>query len=750
MDVGRLLNSSRSLFSSITAALTPSERAAARPADPVRDRRNRVENVPAKAAPEPVAPPQVQEPLAPVCPVADPLELLNGCEARAGGVCPAREGAVVVALAGQPNVGKSTVFNLLTGLSQHVGNWPGKTVEQKTGSLCYDGLVMQLVDLPGTYSLTANSPEEQVARDYIIREQPDIVVVVVDAAILERSLYLLAEIMHLPVPVVLGLNMVDVARQQGLRVDTQILEAALGIPVVPMVASRNQGVRELLQKVTAVIRGEIALSPHRPAIREDHRAVLTELLELAGPYIPAPYPPGWVALKLLEGDSEITRLVREQLPAKVWSQVEAILHQHEDAVLAVAGGRYDWIGRMVRAAVARPRAGRVTLTERLDRIATHPLGGLVVLASVLGLVFWLTYTVGAPLQEWLDRVVVQGLAGLAGRWLAGAPAWVSGLVVDGVIGGAGTMLTFSPILVIFFAAMGFLEDVGYMARAAYSMDRFMHQMGLHGKSFMPLFLGFGCNVPAVMGTRIVDEPRARLLTILLAPLVPCTARMAVVAVLAPIFFGPYALWVSWGLVLFSLLVLAVLGAVLNRILFKGERAAFIMEMPLYHLPNWRTIGLGVGQRLLSFLRKAGTVILAVSIVVWMLATLPYGQIDTSILATVGRGLAPVGALMGLDWRMMVALLTSFIAKENAVATLGVLYGTGEKGLAAVLAGQVSLASGLAFMVVTMLFIPCIATLAAMRQETGSWKWPLLGMTMQMALSFGFGALAYHLVRLLAG
>jgi len=680
----------------------------------------------------------------------DLWDLPAGCKVRDGEECPGREGTVVVALAGQPNVGKSTIFNLLTGLSQHVGNWPGKTVEQKTGSLCHDGLVMQLVDLPGTYSLTANSPEEQIARDYIIQERPDVVVVIVDAAIMERSLYLLAELLHLPVPIILGLNMVDVARQQGLRIDYGILEAALGIPIVPMVASRNQGVRQLLKKIVAVARGEIVPTPHRPTIREDHRAVLNELLELAGDYIPAPYPPGWVALKMLEGDREATRLVREQLPAEVWSSVEDILHQHEDAVLAVAGGRYDWIGRMVRAAVARPRAGRVTLTERLDRIATHPLGGLVVLASVLGLVFWLTYTVGAPLQEWLDRVVVQGLAGLVSQWLAGAPAWLSGLVVDGIIGGAGTMLTFAPILIIFFAAMGFLEDIGYMARAAYSMDRFMHQMGLHGKSFMPLFLGFGCNVPAVMGTRIVDEPRARLLTILLAPLVPCTARMAVVAVLAPIFFGRYALWVSWGLVLFALLLLALLGAGLNRILFKGERPAFIMEMPLYHLPNWRTITIGVGQRLLSFLRKAGTVILVVSVVVWALATLPYGEIDTSILAGVGRVLAPVGTLLGLDWRMMVAMLASFIAKENAVATLGVLYGTSEQGLATVLAGQVSQASGLAFMVVTMLFIPCVATLAAMRQETRSWKWPLLGVAIQMVLSLGFGAVAYHLVRLLGG
>ncbi len=664
--------------------------------------------------------------------------------------CPTEVGEITVALAGQPNVGKSTVFNLLTGLSQHVGNWPGKTVEQKTGAFCYQGIPMRLVDLPGTYSLTANSPEEQIARDFILRERPDVVVVIVDAATLERSLYLLAELLHLPVPVVLGLNMVDVAEQQGMHVEVHVLEAALGIPVVPMVASRNQGVHELMREVVALIRGDRTCQPCRPEIREDHRQVLEELLVLVGQYVPEDYPPDWVALKLLEGDSEITRMMAERLPAETWGDVEAILHEHEDAVLAVAGGRYDWVGRMVRAAVARPRAGRITLTERLDRVATHPIGGLAVLAGVLGLVFWLTYTIGTPIQDWLDAAIVQGLAGLARSALAGAPAWLSGLVVNGVLGGVGTMLTFAPILILFFATMAFLEDVGYMARAAYTMDRFMHLMGLHGKSFLPLFLGFGCNVPGVMGTRIIDEPRARLLTILLAPLVPCTARMAIIAVLAPAFFGDRALWVSWGLVLFALFVLAVTGVVLNRALFKGERAAFIMELPLYHLPNLRTIAVVVWQRLVAFLRKAGTVILAVSVLVWALASLPGGSIEGSVLAAIGRALTPLGALMGLDWRMLVALLTSFIAKENAVATLGVLYGSGEAGLPQLLSATISPAAGLAFLVVTMLFIPCVGTLAAMRQETNSWRWTLFGVGLLLVISLVVGIVVYQVAQLLGG
>ena len=286
------------------------------------------------------------------------------------------------------------------------------------------------------------------------------------------------------------------------------------------------------------------------------------------------------------------------------------------------------------------------------------------------------------------------------------------------------MLTFLPILVIFFAAMGILEDVGYMARAAYVMDGFMHMMGLHGKSFLPLFLGFGCNVPSVLGARVIESRSARLLTIMLAPLIPCTARMAVIAVLAPAFFGAAAMAVSWGIILLAMVALAVCGVILNKVLFQGQRVAFIMELPLYHIPNWRTIGTLVWQRSVSFVRKAGTVILAVSAVIWVLSTYPGGDVEHSVLATLGHWVEPVGRLMGLDWRLTVALLTSFLAKENSIATLGVLFGAQEEGLATTLAAVLPISTALAFMTVQMLFIPCVATLAAIKQETGSWTWTL--------------------------
>ncbi len=651
----------------------------------------------------------------------------------------------LAALAGQPNVGKTTVFNLLTGLNQHVGNWPGKTIEKKAGEYQHDNLLFQIVDLPGTYSLTANSPEELIARDFIISQQPDVVIAIIGAEAPERNLYLISELLPLPCRVVIGVNMMDVAEREGLRIETDVLQAAIGVPVVPLVATRNQGVRELMDAVVSVASGRFAYEPRVPEIREDHRAVLDELEALIQSAVPEPYPIRWTALKLLEGDREMTRLVRERLSDDGWHQAHAILLAHEDAIVAIASGRYDWIGRMTRAALVRPHTGRVTFTDRVDRIATHPVWGVGLLFLVLALVFGLTYSIGVPLQDALDSLLIVPLADWLNTALSNGPPWLTGLLVGGVLAGAGTVITFFPILVTFFICMALLEDLGYMARAAYVTDRFMHRMGLHGRSFLPLFLGFGCNVPAVVGTRIIDAPRARLLTILLSPLVPCTGRMVVIALLAPIFFPQSATLVSAGLILTSLIVLALVGMLIHRMLFKGEHLAFIMELPLYHLPHWRSIALAAWQRTAEFITKAGTIILLMSIILWVLSSFPGDAIEESALAAVGRWLEPLGRLIGLNWQMMLALLSSFFAKENAIATLGVLYGAAGSGsgLARALAGSVSPAAGLSFMVVQMLFIPCVATVAAIRQETGSWRWTAFSVCLLALLSLLGGAAVYQ-------
>ena len=653
---------------------------------------------------------------------------------------------VVVALAGQPNVGKSTIFNVLTGLTQHVGNWPGKTVEQKTGHHLHQDHDLLFVDLPGTYSLSANSVEERIARDYIIQESPDVVVAVVDAAIPERSLYLLAELLLLPAPVVLVMNMMDVAAQEGIVIEPEVLQAALGIPVVPMVATRNEGVARMLDAIMSLVDGTFAYEPRRPTILASHQEVLSGLIALVTDYVPEPYPVPWVALKLLEGDEEIRAVVEDRAPENVRQEIRAILYKHEDAVLDVAGARYAWIGRMVRAAVVRPKVGQVGLTSRLDAVLTHPFWGTLALLAVLAGVFLLTYAVAGPIQAWLSDLLAQ-FGGGAASWLSslGLPAWLSDLVSDGLIGGAGMVITFTPILAIFFAALGFLEDTGYMARAAFVTDRFMHMLGLHGKSFMPLLLGFGCNVPAVLGARIIESPRARLLTILLAPLVPCSAQLAVVTILGAALFGQAAGLVVWSLVALNLVALAALGVLLNRLVLKGEPAVFIMELPLYHLPNHRTIGLYVWQNILAFLQKAGSVILVASLVVWFLSYFPAaGDIGQSYIARLGRAIEPLGQLMGLPWPVLVALLTSFVAKENTIATFGVLYGDFE----AVLPTLLTAPAALALLVFQMLFVPCIATVAVMKQESGSWKWTAIGVGLLLVLSLVAGIAVYQIGSLL--
>jgi ferrous iron transport protein B len=453
---------------------------------------------------------------------------------------------VLLGLAGQPNVGKSTVFNLLTGLSQHVGNWPGKTVERKEGVHVRNGAHLRIVDLPGTYSLSANSEEERIARDFIIHEAPDIIIMIADASALERNLYLLAELLVLPVPVVLGLNMMDVAEAQGILIEPHVLEAALGLPVIPLVAARNRGVSQLIATAERLAREPAGFSPTRPEIAEPHRHVLAQVRTLLSGHVPAPYQTDWIALKLLEGDRDIAEKAHSWMPESNWLPIVDLLKEHEDAVLDIAGGRYDWIARMVRAALIHPALGQITLTDRLDRVAVHPFWGLLLLMAVFAQVFWLTFSVAVPIQNWLDVFVVEQLQVLLAATLGGATPWLVDLLVHGVLGGAGIVVTFVPILIVFFSALAFLEDTGYLARGAYVMDRFMHFLGLHGRSFLPLFLGFGCNVPAVMGARVIESRSGRLLTILLAPLVPCSARLLILALLTPVFFGNHALLVTGG------------------------------------------------------------------------------------------------------------------------------------------------------------------------------------------------------------
>lgn len=650
---------------------------------------------------------------------------------------------ITVALAGQPNIGKSTIFNILTGLSQHVGNWPGKTVEKKEGIHISGNWEIHIVDLPGTYGLTAFSEEERIARDFIIENRPDVTVLLINAAAPERSLYLLSELMLLEAPVICVVNMIDVAESQGIQIDVKALEKALGVPVASTVATKNIGIRDVVAKIVAFAEGRIDYSPNRPGVAPDHRAVFDELIKLAAPYIESSDGLLWMATKLMEGDPEVAKKLEKLIPAQAWREIQAILIKHEDSLHAVVHGRYDWIEEITHASVLRLKRGEVLTTDRIDHVLTRPLFGIPILIAIFALIFLMTYVIGFPLQkglEWIVKVAADVLSSLLGS----APAWAKGLAIDGIIGGVGSVLTFLPILIIFFAVMAVLENIGYMARAAFVMDRFMHLIGLHGKSFIPLCLGFGCNVPAVLGARIVESRKERLLTIFLAPFIPCTARIAVLTFIAAAMFGQAAFFASTALMTANILLLGLVGMAANRFLMKDEPMPFIMELPLYHKPDAKTIGMTVWIRTVSFVKRAGSIILIVSILVWALAFFPTGTVESSYLAQIGRVLEPAGMVLGLDWKMMAALLTSIAAKENAVATLAVLYGVGgDQGLTTVLPQMISPASALSFLVVLMFFIPCAATIAVMRREMEHRKWFYSSVIVMLMISLAAGIATYR-------
>jgi len=652
---------------------------------------------------------------------------------------------ITIALAGQPNVGKSTVFNMMTGMNQHVGNWPGKTIEKKTGTFNYNKITYHVVDLPGTYSLTANSLEEVIARDFIIKERPNVVVAVVNAAALERNLYLVSELIPLKVPIIIALNMMDVAQREGHRINPELLGKTMGIKVVPMVAAKNKGVDELMQAINELAHGVDDCNHVQPEIRPDLLTVLNDIQAQIEGFVPSDYPKDWIALKLLEGDKVVTQMMKEYLESSRWNAVQDILREH-DVMLALVSSRYEWIDRVVKGAVEHPKARQISRTAKLDRFATHPVWGIFIMLGILAAAILLAKRTGLK-TTWdaLDRYLPIAKTGTASL-LTNFPSWVKSMVVDGIIPGIGILIVFTIFLTMFFVILGILEDVGYLARVGYIMHRFMHRIGLYGKSFLPLCVGFACNVPGVMGTRVVETERARLMTILLTPFIPCIAQTTTTVILAPIFFGALAPLVVVGLILFNIVVLGLSGILLNRVLPNREHLELIMELPLYHWPNPRTIGIYVWQRMKHFLAKAGTVIVAATVVIWALSYFPHGNIETSILASIGRFLTPLGELMGLNWKMIVVLFASFVSKESTLVSMGVL--VKNPNFVSALQAMLTTPAALAFLVTHMLFIPCITTFAVILGESRSWKWAILCVAYLFVVAFGMGILVYWIARLI--
>ncbi len=599
---------------------------------------------------------------------------------------------LTIALAGNPNAGKSTLFNTLTGSRQHVGNWPGKTVEKKEGQLLVDGQEIILVDLPGTYSLNAYSLEEVIARNFIIEDHPDAVVCVVDSANLERNLYLVVQIMEIGVPVLLALNMQDVAQSRGIIIHKdRISEGLGGVPVIETIGSRDVGLDDLrraIVRLSAASRRPNPLRVSLPDVVETQIAALRRLIE-ADPALSA-YPSEWLALKLLENDPELLERIQHN-PALVSAVEQAAAHVLEatgdDPDTLIADGRYQFINAVVRTAVQRPKQAVVTRSDQLDRVLTHRLWGVPIFLALMWLVFQITANVSAPFLDFTDGFINGTLA----RWFTAVltalglgNTWVKALLVDGILAGVGGVLVFVPVLLSLYLAIAILEDTGYMARAAFVMDRLMSRIGLHGKSFLPLLVGFGCTVPAIYATRTLENARDRKLTGFIATFMSCGARLPVYVLFGAAFFGAQG-----GTLVFAMYLLGIGMAVLTSLLFtklvyRGKPVPpFVMELPPYRLPNLKTVWRSMTERTISFVKKAGTVIFAASLAVWLLLAVPargdvggFNQVSPadSLFGTVSRVIAPVFAPAGYNtWQASGALVTGFLAKEVIVSTMTQIY-----------------------------------------------------------------------------
>lgn len=658
-----------------------------------------------------------------------------------------KEKSVKIALAGNPNSGKTTVFNNLTGGRQHVGNWPGVTVEKKEGTLTYDSHQITIIDLPGIYSLTAYSLDERIARDFLVRDKPDSVVVVIDASNLERNLYLVTQLLELGAHVILDLNMMDVVREKGIEIDTNKLSTVLGIPIIETVAHRGEGMDELKEAIVKARaeRGDSFKIDYDYDI-EGEVEKLQDAMTLPG------YPSRWLAIKLLEGDAEILKMLEntEIAPLVLESQTRLERHLGYDLETALVERRYAFLSGLVRESTRKrlDLMERLEISDKIDRILVNRFLGIPIFLAMMWLVFQLVFTLGSPLADGIDAFI--GWLEEGASWGIGAmggPQWISSLLSDGIIGGVGSVLVFLPNIMLLFLAIAILEASGYMARAAFVMDRLMHTLGLHGKSFIPMLLGFGCNIPGIMATRTLESEKDRILTILVNPLMSCSARLPIYVLFAGAFFPT-----NQGLVIFSLYILGIILAVivariLKGIFFKGETAPLIMELPPYRLPTIKGVLIHMWERSSIFLRKAGTIIFLGVVLIWFLASLPVGveyADRQSVIGGLGSLFAPLLKPAGFGfWQAGVALAFGILAKEVVVGTLGTLYGIEEMGLTGVIQNQFTALSAYAFMVMALVYIPCIAAIATIKRETG-WKWTGLAVGYSLILGWGLAVLIYQI------
>lgn len=665
-----------------------------------------------------------------------------------------------IALAGNPNCGKTTLFNALTGASQHVGNWPGVTVEKKEGKLRGHGDVI-IQDLPGVYSLSPYTLEEVVTRDYLVTEQPDAILNIIDASNLERNLYLTTQLMELGLPVVIALNMMDVVRRQGGSIQSSALSQALGVPVIEISALKGENCVEAALEAVRAAKSRQAAKP--VTFGKDIEHALEQIgMQVSGHCQPSHNR--WYAVKLFERDARtelpLGQMAKDTIEVYIKTVEDA---QDDDAESIITNARYECAAKLAHAAGREGKVHKLTGSDKIDQIVTNRWLGFPIFVGIMFLVYYLSIsTVGTMMTDWVNDVLFGEIIPPAVEgWLAAAatPEWLNGLVLDGIVAGVGSVLGFLPQMMVLFLCLAFLEDCGYMARIAFLMDRIFRRFGLSGKSFIPMLIGTGCGVPGIMASRTIENQRDRRMTVITTTFIPCSAKLPVIALIAGALFGG-AWWVGPSAYFVGVAAIICSGIILKKTrLFVGDPAPFVMELPAYHWPSLKGVLRHMWERAAAFIKKAGTVIFLAVTLIWFLQTFNFRlemvEQNESILASIGNVLAPIFAPLGWgDWRAAVAAISGLIAKENVVGTLGVLFGFAEVAEDGVeiwgtMQQVFTPVAAYSFLVFNLLCAPCFAAIGAVRRELGG-KWTLIAVGYQCLLAYMVSLCIYQFGALLTG